>query len=266
MSSASPRSRRVWHRRRSVERAVRFGFVHRRRRSPAAFLGPASACPCAAVAEFAARSRCAPRARSTAFNLLGVRSCPGACRGDLVQALTPTPADTVSLLRAVRRWPGRRLPLNFAIVAAYRRGICRTATQFEPPDLLGVHAEHCLNVAARRRRRRDHLKVGLGGIVFALTAVFAFSYMAHLLERSRHRAAAVRVALLGRAGGSDALARHPRPARRAACRRGRPVRAGHRRGRRHERGRAGARAHGGPAARHRALRALRPRRRARDGR
>ncbi|MBV9050298.1 MAG: HD domain-containing protein, partial [Solirubrobacterales bacterium] len=32
------------------------------------------------------------------------------------------------------------------------------------------------------------LKVGLRGIVFALVALFAFSYMAHLLEQSRHRA------------------------------------------------------------------------------
>jgi putative nucleotidyltransferase with HDIG domain len=33
-----------------------------------------------------------------------------------------------------------------------------------------------------------YVKVGLGGIVFALAAVFAFTYMAHLLERSRQRA------------------------------------------------------------------------------
>ena len=32
------------------------------------------------------------------------------------------------------------------------------------------------------------LKVGNAGIAFALAAVFAFSYMAHLLEQSRHRA------------------------------------------------------------------------------
>ncbi len=32
------------------------------------------------------------------------------------------------------------------------------------------------------------LKIGNGGIAFALAAVFAFSYMAHLLERSRQRA------------------------------------------------------------------------------
>jgi putative nucleotidyltransferase with HDIG domain len=33
-----------------------------------------------------------------------------------------------------------------------------------------------------------YLKVGLRGIAFALVAVFVFSYMAHLLEQSRHRA------------------------------------------------------------------------------
>src|SRR5207248_9220502 len=33
-----------------------------------------------------------------------------------------------------------------------------------------------------------YLKVGLRGIIFALVAVFAFSYMAHLLWQSRERA------------------------------------------------------------------------------
>jgi putative nucleotidyltransferase with HDIG domain len=46
---------------------------------------------------------------------------------------------------------------------------------------------HVLNIALAVAGASIYLKVGLGGIVFALVAVFAFSYMAHLLEQSRHR-------------------------------------------------------------------------------
>ena len=53
------------------------------------------------------------------------------------------------------------------------------------------------------------LKVGNAGIAFALAAVFAFSYMAHLLEQSRNRAQQYVSLSWGVLARPDALAGHP---------------------------------------------------------
>ena len=85
----------------------------------------------------------------------------------------------------------------------------------------------------------------------------------------RMRATAARQyanAVLGRAQRPDAHARRARPARRAPRRRGRALLPRHRRAARHDRARPGARAHRRPAARHRPLRAVRPRHGARHAR
>ena len=79
-----------------------------------------------------------------------------------------------------------------------------------------------------------YLELGIAGIAFALTAVFAFSYMAAAGRAVARARRAVRLALLGRARRPDALARHPRWARRAPRRGGGAVLAGHRHGGRDE--------------------------------
>jgi putative nucleotidyltransferase with HDIG domain len=78
------------------------------------------------------------------------------------------------------------LVLNFGIVAVYSRLLAgdRGLTlsvfwEYTPSQLL--------NIALVVAGASIYVKVGLGGMVFALVAVFAFAYMAHLLEQSRHR-------------------------------------------------------------------------------
>ena len=57
----------------------------------------------------------------------------------------------------------------------------------QPPDLLEYTPSQLLSIALAVAGAAIYLKVGLRGIVFALIGMFAFSYMAHLLERSRLR-------------------------------------------------------------------------------
>jgi putative nucleotidyltransferase with HDIG domain len=77
--------------------------------------------------------------------------------------------------------------LNFALVSplhTFFRGerslTLRVLWEFAP--------SYALNIGLSVAGASVYLEVGLGGIVFALIAIFAFSYMAHLLAQSRNRA------------------------------------------------------------------------------
>src|SRR5207248_349883 len=76
--------------------------------------------------------------------------------------------------------------LSFVIFAAARGALI-------PDEPVGVAQftqslpGMALNVLLVLAGASIYLKVGLRGIAFALAAVFAFSYMAHLLQRARHR-------------------------------------------------------------------------------
>ncbi len=151
----------------------------------AAFLGPTSACLCAVVAECAA-ARVARTPRYVfAFNLLGVMA-PALVAANLISAVQPHPTDTAAFYGVLAGAGVASLILNFGIVApCYRLWSGRWTLnlqifwEYTPSQLLSI----ALAVAGAA----IYLKVGLRGIVFALIAMFAFSYMAHLLERSRLR-------------------------------------------------------------------------------
>jgi putative nucleotidyltransferase with HDIG domain len=152
----------------------------------AAFLGPTVACICAALAEcVAARVARTPRS-SVAFNLLGIM-VPALVAANLIQLLVPDPRDSVGYYGVIAGVGVIFLIINYSIVASCHR----VWSGRWIPDL-GVARDYApslaLSIALAIAGAAIYLKVGLRGIVFALIALFAFSYMAHLLEQSRHRA------------------------------------------------------------------------------
>ena len=78
--------------------------------------------------------------------------------------------------------------LSFTVVAVLRRLVFPDAEQFGLRTLLEFLPSEGLSILVRWPASAITLKVGNAGIAFALAAVFAFSYMAHLLEQSRKRA------------------------------------------------------------------------------
>jgi putative nucleotidyltransferase with HDIG domain len=78
------------------------------------------------------------------------------------------------------------LMLNFATAAVYGRLLAQDRG-LNAKVFLEYGPSQLLNVALAVAGASIYVKVGLGGIVFALLAIFAFTYMAHLLEQSRHR-------------------------------------------------------------------------------
>jgi putative nucleotidyltransferase with HDIG domain len=151
----------------------------------AAFLGPASACAVALLAEFSAALKRHSRPLTVAYNALGVLA-PALAAANLIRLPGGVSTGSAGFYLLVAGAGVLYLTLNFAIVASYIQVLrgqksltLQVFREFAPPQ--------ALNVALAVAGAAIYVRVGLAGIAFALTAVFGFSYQAQLLERSRHR-------------------------------------------------------------------------------
>ncbi len=151
----------------------------------AALLGPAAACACAVIAELTATIKMRTPRMATAFNLLGAMA-PALAAGNLVHVLHPVPTDSVGFYATVCAAGVLNSLLNFSIVASYQQWY-RGNNALNLSVLVDYLPSLGLNIALAVAGTSIYLKVGIGGIIFALVAVFAFTYMAYLLERARHR-------------------------------------------------------------------------------
>jgi putative nucleotidyltransferase with HDIG domain len=151
----------------------------------AAFLGPASACATAIIAELAATVRLRTPLRSVLLINLPASVVPAALVGILMRAVLPH-GDTAGFYLLLAGATIGAYSLSFVIFAA-------SCDVFMPGESVGFSEfvqslpGMALNVLLVLAGASIYLKVGLRGIAFALAAVFAFSYMAHLLQRARHR-------------------------------------------------------------------------------
>jgi putative nucleotidyltransferase with HDIG domain len=152
----------------------------------AAFLGPVSASIAAAIAELAAASRMRNRPFIVGSNLVAVVA-PALAAANVVRGLYPAgPSMRLGFYLAVVAAGAASIVLNFAIAAAYSRVIYghRTLTL----EMLRSHAPSLLlNLVLAVAGAGIYLKLGIVGIAFALTAVFALTYMLQLVERARAR-------------------------------------------------------------------------------
>ncbi len=152
----------------------------------AAFLGPLSAGAAAIFSEMGAAGRGKTPIRTVALINLPASVVPGVVAALIVRLLQSHANDTASFYLVMSAAGLAMLALSFLIY-----GLASQALWREPLPIryfLETLPSAALNVALAVAGASIYLLVGLRGIVFALTAVFVFSYMAHLLERSRQRA------------------------------------------------------------------------------
>jgi putative nucleotidyltransferase with HDIG domain len=154
----------------------------------AAFLGPASAAAAAVVSELTAAARMRTPARTVAFNNLPANVIPAVVAGLLIRGLASYPTDTPKFYLAVALAGLADFVLSFVIFSSLRRIVLPGAEQFGVGVLIGALPSAGLSILLAVAGASITFKVGYGGIAFALAAVFAFSYMAHLLAESRQRA------------------------------------------------------------------------------
>jgi putative nucleotidyltransferase with HDIG domain len=152
----------------------------------AAFLGPAYAAVIAVLAELATSIRIKTRPVSLVSNLLAMMA-PALVAGNVILLVFPGhPRGELRFYAAVGLASLCYLALNFLIAAYYSQVINghRTLTL----ETLKSHAPSLgMNLVLAVAGAGIYLRLGLVGIAFALTAVFALTYMLQLVERARAR-------------------------------------------------------------------------------
>ena len=154
----------------------------------AALLGPLSAAGAAILSELFAALRLKTKPRLVVLINLPASVIPALLAGLLIRGLVARPANSVGFYLAVGSAACIVFALSFLIFTTARRVFNSRVEQFGPRVFIESLPSAGLSVLLAVAGASIYLKVGLGGITFALTAVFAFAYMAHLLEQSRHRA------------------------------------------------------------------------------
>jgi putative nucleotidyltransferase with HDIG domain len=152
-----------------------------------AFLGARSAMAAAVISELTAAIRLHTRLRAVLLCNLPGSVIPAAAAALVINAIAGSPSHTFQFYAAVGIAAIIAMPISFAIVAVTLRVFFPELKQFG----LGEFVEHVpsigLNVLLVLAGAGITMKLGNAGIAFALSAVFTFSYMAHLLQRARRR-------------------------------------------------------------------------------
>jgi putative nucleotidyltransferase with HDIG domain len=153
----------------------------------AAFLGARSAMAAAVISELTAAVRMRTRWQAVVFNNLPGSVVPAAVAALIINAIAGAPTHTFTFYLAVAIAAMVAMTLSFAIVAVLRRVFFPDLNQFGISTLYEDLPSIGLNVLLVVAGAGITMKLGNAGIAFALSAVFTFSYMAHLLLRARHR-------------------------------------------------------------------------------
>jgi putative nucleotidyltransferase with HDIG domain len=106
----------------------------------------------------------------------------------VIRALVQRPSQDATFYLAVALAGVLAITLSYVIFVLLRRVVSPDLEQFGAKTFVDHLPSTLLNVALVVAGAGITVKLGNAGIAFALLAVFTFSYMAHLLERSRERA------------------------------------------------------------------------------
>ena len=153
----------------------------------AVFLGARSAVAAAVMLELIAALRLRTRSRAVMLNFASA-VLPALIAALVARAIASQPASSVTFYIAVVVASYLVLSLNFVIFATLRRIFLPALDQFGPRAFLEHLPIITLNVLLVVAGAAIAVKLGNAGMAFALSAVFTFSYMAHLLDESRQRA------------------------------------------------------------------------------
>lgn len=153
----------------------------------AAFLGARSAIAAAILSELTAAIRLHTRPRSVILVNLPASVIPAVAAAVVIEVIAGHPSHTFVFYAAVAVAAMVAITLSFVIFSVARRTFFAEWDQFGFSEFLEHLPNIGLNVLLVVAGAAITIELGNAGIAFALTAVFTFSYMAHLLQRARRR-------------------------------------------------------------------------------
>jgi MFS family permease len=151
------------------------------------FLGARSAVAAAVLSELAAAITMKTRVRSVVLINLPASVVPAAAAALVSNAIASAVTHHFTFYLAVAIASMLAITLSFAIWAILRRTFFPAFDQFGINTFIEDLPSIGLNVLLVVAGAAIAVKLGNAGIAFALSAVFTFSYMAHLLQRARRR-------------------------------------------------------------------------------
>ena len=151
-----------------------------------AFLGPTSAFVAAILSEVAASRMSRTRRHAFLFNLLAC-GFTALLAGTLLRDIAPK-QHSASFYLVLAGLAFCMLALTWVIIAGFNIAYDGYKPMWSPRTLVDYIPSVVINVALVVAGAAIYVEVGVAGIAFALAAVLAFSYMAHLLDNSRQRA------------------------------------------------------------------------------
>jgi putative nucleotidyltransferase with HDIG domain len=152
------------------------------------FLGARSAAAVALLSELVAALRLRTRLRSVVFVNVPASVLPAIAAALTSRAVQARPADSAVFYVGVSLAAVVAFALSFIIFATLRRRFFPSWQQFGVKTFLDHTPGMTLNLLLVVAGAAITVKLGNAGIAFALSAVFTFSYMEHLLAESRQRA------------------------------------------------------------------------------
>jgi putative nucleotidyltransferase with HDIG domain len=152
------------------------------------FLGPRSAVIAAVISELVAAGRLNTRRYAVFLINLPASVFPAAVGSLLLRALSSSPSNRLAFYCSTACAALLVITLSFVVFASLRRVFSRDLPQFGLAAFLSHLPNIALNCALVVAGAGITIELGNAGIAFALSAVFTYSYMAHLLDDSRHRA------------------------------------------------------------------------------
>ena len=151
------------------------------------FLGVRSAAVAALIVELVSAARLHTRVRSVVLVNLPASVVPAVVAALIIRGMAAEPGSRPSFYAAVVVAAIVAFTLSFAIWATLRRAFFPSWEQFGIRTLVESLPSALLSVLLVVAGAGITVKLGHAGIAYALAAVFTFSYMAHLLQRARHR-------------------------------------------------------------------------------
>jgi putative nucleotidyltransferase with HDIG domain len=152
------------------------------------FLGPRSAAAAAVLSELTAAARLRSRLSSVVLINLPASVFPALAAALISAGIAAKGTHSAMFYLAVAVASLVAITLSFTTFAVLRRIFFPAFDQFGPGTFLEDLPSTALNVLLVVAGAGITVELGTAGIAFALSAVFTFSYMAHLLAGSRNRA------------------------------------------------------------------------------
>jgi putative nucleotidyltransferase with HDIG domain len=151
------------------------------------FLGARSAIIAAVLSELTAAIRLRTRTRAVLLVNLPANVLPAIAAALVSHAIASQPSNTSTFYVSVAVASALAITLSFALYVALGRALFPSLNQFGIETFIEDLPSISLNVLLVVAGAAITVKLGNAGIAFALSAVFTFSYMAHLLQRARRR-------------------------------------------------------------------------------